>query len=201
VSVAPESSRRKSSWPVDIRRQRFDERAAVREVVAAAFDSTVVADLAEALQDARAGRDGLSFVAAVPASSSAGQGDQVVGHVQLSRSWLDAPDRLVDVLVLSPLSVAPGYQRSGIGGRLVRHAIQAAGDVGAPLLFLEGNPAYYARFEFERASARGFTAPSVRIPDPAFQVYVLPGYRPEMTGALVYAEEFWAYDCVGLREH
>jgi putative acetyltransferase len=39
----------------------------------------------------------------------------------------------------------------------------------------------------------------VRIPDAAFQVYPLAAYRPGMTGALVYAEQFWEYDCVGLR--
>jgi putative acetyltransferase len=45
----------------------------------------------------------------------------------------------------------------------------------------------------------GFTAPSVRIPNAAFQVVTLPSYQPWMTGALVYAEQFWALDCVGLR--
>ncbi|MCW2843627.1 MAG: hypothetical protein JWN22_1543, partial [Nocardioides sp.] len=30
---------------------------------------------------------------------------EVVGHVQLSRSWVDARERLVEVLVLSPLGV------------------------------------------------------------------------------------------------
>lgn len=48
---------------------------------------------------ARAGVDGLSFVAELRG--------QVVGHVQLSKSWLDAPKRLVEVLVLSPLGVVP----------------------------------------------------------------------------------------------
>jgi putative acetyltransferase len=34
----------------------------------------------------------------------------------------------------------------------------------------------------------------------AFQVVTLPAYEPWMTGALVYAEQFWAFDCVGLRD-
>jgi len=52
---------------------------------------------------------------------------------------------------------------------------------------------------FVAASPLGFTAPSVRIPLPGFQVVVLPAYDPSMTGALVYADTFWAMDCVGLR--
>lgn len=126
-------------------------------------------------------------------------GGQVVGHVQLTRSWVDAPERLVQVLVLSPLGVLPSHQRRGIGGQLVTQALVESRRLGAPLVFLEGAPGYYARFGFESASKRGFTAPSVRIPDHAFQVAILPAYEPWMSGALVYAEQFWAFDCVGFR--
>ena len=40
----------------------------------------------------------------------------------------------------------------------------------------------------------------VRLPDPAFQVVVLPAHADWMTGALVYCDPFWAHDCVGLRQ-
>lgn len=176
---------------VTVRAKRPEDRASVRDVIVRAFERTVVADLAESLQEAPAGVAGLSFVA--------DRTGEIVGHVQLSRSWLDAPERLVEVLVLSPLSVAPEQQRHGIGGRLVRHALSEATRVGAPMVFLEGSSAYYSRFGFETASQRGFIAPSARIPDAAFQVVILPSYAPWMIGALVYAEQFWAYDCVGLR--
>lgn len=192
MTESPDDIRPDNAGPDTIRRQRPDERAAVRDVVTRAFGDALVADLVENLMAAPAGAAGLSFVA-----ESAGR---VVGHVLLTRSWLDAPSRLVEVLVLSPLAVLPEHHGQGIGGRLVRHAIAEAGRSGAPLLFLEGAPAYYSRFGFERASQRGFTAPSVRIPDPAFQVVLLPAYQPWMTGALVYAEQFWALDCVGLRD-
>jgi putative acetyltransferase len=176
---------------VTIRTQRPDDRQAVQGVIVRAFGRAVVADLADSLYDTSEQNAGLAFVAERDAT--------VVGHVQLSWSWLDAPDRLVDVLVLSPLSVLPEHQGNGIGGRLVRHAIAAAEDSGAPMVFLEGSPDYYERFGFEAARGRGFSAPSVRIPDAAFQVVTLVGYQPWMTGALVYADAFWAHDCVGLR--
>jgi putative acetyltransferase len=174
-----------------VRAQRPGERALVRDVITRSFGRAVVADLAEALQEAPAGAGGLSFVAELDG--------RLAGHVQLSRSWVDAPRKLVEVLVLSPLSVIPECQRRGIGGRLVRQAVDEAARAGAPMVFLEGSPRYYARFGFQAARRRGFTAPSMRIPDEAFQVLTLPGYQPWMTGALVYAEQFWAFDCVGLR--
>jgi putative acetyltransferase len=101
--------------------------------------------------------------------------------------------------VLSPLSVVPEHQRQGVGGQLVRHAIAGARELGAPALFLEGDPRYYGRFGFQAGGDHGFSPPSVRIPAPGFQVVVLPSHESWMTGALVYAEPFWALDCVGLR--
>jgi predicted N-acetyltransferase YhbS len=114
------------------------------------YVSDVVADLAQALRDARAGADGLSFVAEADG--------RPIGHVQLSRCWLDAPERLVEVAVLSPLSVLPGYRRRGIGGRLVEHAVRAADGIGMPMVFLEGSPSFYGRLGFRAAGPLGFTA-------------------------------------------
>lgn len=175
-----------------MRPQRPEDRGGVREVLTTAFGRAVVADLAEGLQDAAAGAHGVSLVAELDGT--------VVGHVQLSRSWVDAPERLLEVLVLSPLGVAPARQRKGIGGQLVTRALAEAARLAAPLVFLEGSPNYYPRFGFEPGSQHGFTAPSVRIPDAAFQVVILPSYEPWMRGALVYTELFWALDCVGLRD-
>jgi putative acetyltransferase len=95
--------------------------------------------------------------------------------------------------------VDPPVQRQGIGSALVRAALDGAARSGAPAVFLEGSPDYYPRFGFEPAGTRGFTPPSVRIPEVAFQVVVLPAWEPWMTGALVYPEAFWAADLVGLR--
>jgi putative acetyltransferase len=175
----------------EIREQRPGEQPVVRRVVESAFGRPRVADLAVALQNSAAGRRGLSLVA---------ESDQeVVGHVQLSRGWVDAPRMLVEVQVLSPLAVAPDRQGRGVGARLVEAALAGAGRMHAPCVFLEGDPAYYRRFGFAAARDHGFTAPSVRIPAAAFQVAVLAGWEPWMTGALVYPEPFWALDCVGLR--
>lgn len=168
------------------------DREAVARVTAAAFgeEGPRIVELLEALA-------GSGHVVAGLVAEVAGE---VVGHVQLNRSWVDARRALVDVLVLSPLSVAPERQREGIGGALVRAALDEARRLGAPAVFLEGSPDYYGRHGFSPATAVGFSRPSVRIPEPAFQVCLLPGHEEWMTGALVYCEPFWALDCVGLRD-
>ncbi|MFG1674728.1 GNAT family N-acetyltransferase [Micromonospora sp. NPDC049282] len=125
---------------------------------------------------------------------------EVVGHVMLSRCRLDAPRRLIDVVSLSPLGVAPSRQRRGIGSALVRQGLAELDVRGVPLVFLEGDPRYYSRLGFGPAVAQGFRKPSLRIPDVAFQVVKLSAYEPWMTGTFVYSDTFWRHDCVGLRD-
>ena len=179
-----------TSADVHIRPQRGDELGTVTTVVSEAFGRPIVSELVRQLQ-ARTDDPGVSLVAEVHR--------EIVGHVQLSRCWVDAPDRLVDVLSLSSLSVLPRCQGRGIGGRLVREALHAAQQARLPLVFLEGSPDYYSRFGFEAAHRRGFVRPSPRIPEEAFQVAVLPDRQPWMTGGFVYTDVFWKLDCVGLR--
>ena len=123
--------------------------------------------------------------------------DDVVGHVALERGWVDAEEALLDVLVLSPLSVAPSHQRRGLGSGLIKAALKVARERGEPYVFLEGSPDYYGRRGFEPAGPRGFLRPSERIPGPAFQVAVLEDRGA--TGRLVYPDGFWRHDAVGLR--
>jgi putative acetyltransferase len=176
---------------IRIRPQVLGDTDKVWDLLTAAFrDTGRVAALAEALLE------GPSRVALVAEDRD---GDEIVGHVQLSHSWLDARKALVDVLVLSPLGVAPHRQRQGIGAALVTAALAAGEEREAPLIWLEGEPTYYPEFGFTRAGERGFRPPSDRIPAEAFLVATLQSWQPWMTGGLVYPDEFWAHDSVGPR--
>lgn len=134
------------------------------------------------------------------ASVVAVENDVIVGHVGVSHAWLDARRELVDVLVLSPLSVRPDRRGQGIGTALIGAAIRASEMLDAPVLFLEGSPDFYATRGFSRAMKLGFSAPSDRIPEPAFQVALLPAYADWMTGRLVYPDVWWQHDAAGLRD-
>lgn len=175
---------------VQIRPERADELDRVDEIVRAAFGDEATPRLLTALRESDAWRD-LSFVAVH-------QG-LVVGHLALTRGWIDAPDRLVEVLVMSPVSVHPDWQRRGIGTRMLVDSLEQLANRSEPAVFLEGNPKVYRRAGFKPAADAGFTAPSVRIPRPAFQFYPLPNYDHSLVGALVYPDVFWRLDAVGLR--
>jgi putative acetyltransferase len=185
---------------MNLREELPGDRESVRDVHVRAFGDhgpadhgLVVADLVDALRETITPANGLSVVAE--------HDGQIVGHVMFTRSLLDAPRRLVDVQVLSPLGVMPEHHKRGIGSALVRHGLKALAERGVPVIFLEGDPGYYSRFGFAPGGDQGFRKPSLRIPDGAFQAIKLPEYQPWMTGTLVYAEPFWRHDCVGRRDH
>ena len=129
------------------------------------------------------------------------QGGHVLGHVGLSRAWVDARRALVEVWVLSPLSVEPERQRQGIGTALVAAAVETARVSGVPALFLEGSPSYYGARGFERADRRGFLPAALeRTPPVAFQCVVFDGFEDWMIGQLIYPEVWWEHDAAGLRD-
>jgi putative acetyltransferase len=129
------------------------------------------------------------------------QGGHVLGHVGLSQAWVDARPALVEVWVLSPLSVEPQRQGEGVGTALVAAAVETARQSGVPALFLEGSPVYYGKRGFERADRRGFLPPALeRTPRPAFQCVTFEGHEEWMTGQLIYPAVWWEHDSAGLRD-
>lgn len=56
-------------------------------------------------------------------------------------------------LLLGPLAIDPHRQGRGIGRALVFHSLETAAAAGHRLVFLVGDPSYYARFGFALAPA------------------------------------------------
>ncbi|HEX5135618.1 MAG TPA: N-acetyltransferase [Planctomycetota bacterium] len=126
-----------------IRPERPPDVAAVREIHRLAFPADAEARLVDAL---RAG--GHALVSLV-----ADRKGEVLGHVLFSRVILEPPGPVG--AGLAPLAVHPSWQRRGIGGALVREGLSACAAVGVAFVVVLGDPAYYGRFGFRRASARG----------------------------------------------
>lgn len=116
---------------------------AIRGVLEVAFARADEADIVERLR--AAGDLALSLVART--------GETVVGHVALSP--MQAPPRTFG---LAPLAVLPSHRQRGIGSALVTRALDWARRSGADLVFVLGDPAYYARFGFKPGHAAGFTS-------------------------------------------
>jgi putative acetyltransferase len=174
-----------------IRAEEPGDQAAVRSLVGDAFGDTARSALLDDLRASSAWL-GLSFVAELD--------DEIVGHVAYSRAWVDDPTELVEVLVLSPLSIRPDHASKGIGTALVMESLEQLAGRPEPLVFLEGDPGFYSRLGFVPGEPLGFRSPSARIPARAFQVRPLPGRPGRVTGALVYPDVWWRHDAVGLRD-
>jgi putative acetyltransferase len=113
---------------------------------------------------------------------------RLVGHVMNTWSVIEGSD--VRVLQFSPLGVLPEYQRRGHGSALVHASLEAVRARGEPLLVLEGNPKFYARFGFVRADELGLLPPPEALVDWAFQVAVLDPDATLPQGRVVYSEPF-----------
>jgi putative acetyltransferase len=123
----------------------------------------------------------------VPALSLvADENGEIVGHIILSYVSLDDGRRLLE---LGPISVRPDRQEEGIGGALIRTALDIADERGEPLVLVLGHPSYYPRFGFRRASAIGIIPPD-GIPDEAWMAITLSAYRPEWRGQVVFPPAF-----------
>src|SRR5262245_60216629 len=108
-----------------LRVMRSQEWTAARTVSIEAFGGDEsIGTLLDVLRASWSWDDSLAFVAARPSIEGAGSvGDEIVAFVLFTPSFVDAADRVVPVLVLSPLGVRTDLQRQGIGSALVRFAL------------------------------------------------------------------------------
>jgi putative acetyltransferase len=155
----------------------FDQ---IDRVVKAAFSSDEEVALVHAIRDGDGYIPELALVATVADGA-------VVGHVMVSHAFLvDGIDQQ-EIATLSPLAVAPDWQRKGMGSDLVRQVTMRAAELGEPAVVLEGSPDYYRRFGFEPSAPHGIL---IDLPDwapsEAAQVLWLSAADPQLKGVLVF---------------
>ncbi|CCK30388.1 GNAT family acetyltransferase [Streptomyces davaonensis JCM 4913] len=150
---------------------------AVREIVLAAFETPLEADLVDALRTDAAWVDGLSYI-------TTDTTDEPIGYALLTRCHIDD----VPALCLAPVAVHPDHQRTGAGGTAIRAALAAAADQGERFVTVLGHPDYYPRFGFTQASAHGIGVP-FEVPDEALMALSLNA-DPLPAGTIHYAKAF-----------
>lgn len=127
-----------------IRPERPEDLDGILEVERLAFDSEEEARIVEVVRS-QPGSFALVWE----------EGDQVVGHVQMSRAAVGE----TPVLALGPIAVHPDRQGKGIGSALIREALAEARLRGEIAVILLGSPDFYPRFGFEPASRYGLKNP------------------------------------------
>ncbi len=128
-----------------IRPERPGDQPAIHRAVSLAFGGEGEARIVDALR--ANGKLALSLVAE--------EDGVVVGHVGLSTVEIrDGEEAIEGGVGLAPLSVVPKTQRRGIGSALVREALEMLAK-RFRFVVVVGDPVYYSRFGFTRASDRG----------------------------------------------
>jgi len=125
-----------------IRPERLADTAAIRQVVATAFQDSPhsngrEADIVDAL---RAG-------GALTVSLVAEEADSVVGHIAFSPVAIDAESS--GWFGLGPVAVLPHRRRRGIAEALIKQGLAQIKELGARGCVVLGEPAFYGRFGFE----------------------------------------------------
>lgn len=160
----------------------------IDRVVADAFGSPAEARLVRDIRASPLYRPELALVAEIDGRS----GREIAGHVMISGCSLRADSGAdSNIVILSPLAVAPDHQHHGVGAALVWDVLNRARTAGEPLVVVEGDPAYYQRFGFEPAADHALT---IDVPDwappEAGQVILFDPSRTELRGTVVYPPAF-----------
>ena len=83
--------------------------------------------------------------------------DRPVGHILMTAAVIEGHE--TSAMILAPLAVIPDVQKQGIGGALIRAALEDAREMGIQLVLVLGHPGYYPRFGFTPAGVHGIEAP------------------------------------------
>jgi putative acetyltransferase len=158
-----------------IRAEEERDVPAVYAVNAAAFGTTVEAELVNALR--RQARPLISLVAE--------DNDAILGHIMFSPVSLTGhPD--LKLMGLAPLAVAPARQRQGIGSALVPAGLERCKQLGFGAVVVLGHPEYYPRFGFLPSTRFGIGC-EYDVPEDVFMVLELQaGHLRGASGTIQY---------------
>ncbi|ALH81614.1 GNAT family N-acetyltransferase [Sphingopyxis macrogoltabida] len=137
-----------------IRPARAEDAEAIDVVIRAAFAETEFGHQGEADLVRMVGEDGDTLVSLVAESGGA-----IIGHVLFSRMDVDADGAALSAAGLAPVSVAPAFQRQGIGDALIRAGLEVLRAQGVTISFVLGHEAYYPRFGYSTDLAARFASP------------------------------------------
>ena len=142
----------KSEMDIKIRQERQKDYQQIRDLVREAFAHAEHSDGDEhnLIERIRLSPDYIPELSLVAESD-----DIILGHIMFSRIFVGQ----TKAIALAPLSVRTDWQRKGIGKLLVAAGHRQARKMGYFCSMVLGNPDYYSKFGYEKASIYGIIAP------------------------------------------
>lgn len=165
---------------IEVREERPEDRAAVREVNLRAFKQEGEPRLVEQLHDH--GRVTLALVAV--------DDGRVVGHVLFSPVTIEDGEVVHHGIGLAPLAVLPEYQNRGIGSLLTRAGLKILRERGEPLVVVLGHANYYPRFGFEPTHRHGIRWELEAPPEAFMVVFLDEEAKRHIRGVVKFCPEF-----------
>ena len=172
----------KSDLEIKIRQERPEDYQQVRELVRDTFALAEHSDGDEhnLIERIRLSPDYIPDLSLVAVSD-----DIVLGHIMFSRISVGQSE----AIALAPLSVRTDWQNKGIGKLLVTAGHRQARKMGYSCSVVLGNPDYYSKFGYERASNYGIIAP-FDVPSEYYMVSKLDKNRNLPKGYVEYSDAF-----------
>lgn len=111
---------------------------------------------------------------------------RLIGQNMFMETVIEADDgRVIPVLTMGPIGIAPAFKRQGYGKRLLDYSLEQAAKLGYGAVLFEGNIGFYGKSGF--TYARNFSIRYHDLPEGADDSFFLckelvPGYLDGVTG-------------------
>lgn len=171
-----------SEIDIQIRQERQEDHKQIRDLVSEAF---ALAEHSDGDEHNLIGRLRMSREYIPELSLVAVSDDIVLGHIMFSKITVGQSE----AIALAPLAVRPDRQRKGIGTLLVTAGHELARRMGYSCSVVLGDPSYYSKFGYEKASAYGIIAP-FDVPDEYYMVSDIGNTGDIPKGTVRYSDAF-----------
>ncbi|HYQ59862.1 MAG TPA: N-acetyltransferase [Desulfatiglandales bacterium] len=164
---------------VTIRTEEPTDVEVIRSIHQSAFPTEAEARLVDRLREES--KLALSLIAEVK--------EHAVGHVAFSPVFVGPQSSGNQGLGLGPVAVLPEWQGNGIGEKLITRGIEDCRRDGYSFVVVLGEPEYYERFGFRRASLFGL-GNEYGVDDPFMALELRLGGLPKVPGIVRYVKVF-----------
>jgi predicted N-acetyltransferase YhbS len=137
---------------IKIRKETKNDYITISELNKKAFNGTIESNLVEKLRNKSEFISELSLVAEINAL--------IVGYILFYPVKIINNEKEHKTLALAPICVLPGYQKKGIGSKLICEGLIKAIESGFESVVVLGHPKYYPKFGFKKAKEFNISPPS-----------------------------------------